>query len=249
MLDPRVADLLVDVGSLAGGLGDGQVIERPRHDLEVMALFDRSRSTLGAVRLLLLNNFVHEAVLLCRPLFTESLMLAELAGATSKRRAELVVGWMMSSLADLRGVLLEAKVRGEEVDEELAALETRSAAITRYADRHGVSTKAWRPNEKQLADKHGRGNEYGAFRLTHHFVHGSAMAVSQRYSKGAGDVAFIGGEAASLTIWADDTGLFASLSLLQACKAICEILEWPVPEQVSLLLKRVDVLRSDSRPQ
>jgi len=52
-------------------------MEVPRHYLDFLALFDRCRSMLGAVRLLLEHDASHEAIVLCRPLLTDSLALAE----------------------------------------------------------------------------------------------------------------------------------------------------------------------------
>jgi hypothetical protein len=68
----------------------------------VLALFDRCRSLLGAIRLLLAHGFVHEAVMLGRSLFTDSLMLAEYASADERRRVELVIGWSIASLGGRR---------------------------------------------------------------------------------------------------------------------------------------------------
>jgi hypothetical protein len=68
----------------------------------VLALFDRCRSLLGAIRLRLAHGFVHEAVMLGRSLFTDSLMLAEYASADERRRVELVIGWSIASLGGRR---------------------------------------------------------------------------------------------------------------------------------------------------
>jgi hypothetical protein len=66
----------------------------------VVAPFDRWRSLLGAIRLLIAHNFAHEAVMLGRALFTDSLTLAEYAARDERGRAELVIGWSMAGLAD-----------------------------------------------------------------------------------------------------------------------------------------------------
>jgi hypothetical protein len=236
----EINELLAAAGEVARGVGGGALVERPRHDLDVLALFDRCRSTLGAIHLLLLEGFVHEAVLLGRPLFTESLMLAELASVDPTRRAELVVGWQTAGLASFRGMVLEARSSGDDVTDELVRLDARKAELERYAARLGVRTRAWKPNEKALADAHGRSDEYSAFRLAHHFVHGSALAASQRYSTIADDTAAVGGPAAQLDPWATDGALFAVYSLLHACRAACRIFDWPEPPQLQRLLDRVD---------
>lgn len=107
---------------------------------------------------------------------------------------------------------------------------------------HNTTARHWRPKEKQLADKHGRGDEYGSFRLTHHFVHGSAMAAAQRYSRVAEDTALVGGLAAALEVWGRDAGLFAAYSLLHASRAACRILEWEEPAALEDLLQGVEPL-------
>jgi hypothetical protein len=234
-----VLDRMTRVSLLAGSLGGGATSERPRHDLEVLGLFDRCRSLLGAVRLLLAHNFVHEAVMLGRPLFTDSLALAEFAAVDARRRGELVVGWALGGLADLEGIVRHASSPSEDAsDEQLFDLGPRRAELEAYARRHGFSTKHWRPDDhaKTLAEKHGRGGEYAALLITHQFVHGSANAVSQRYSKATDDTVAIGGPAAQLEVWASDAGNFASYSTLHAARAACKIFGWAEPSELAELL-------------
>ncbi|HEV3477897.1 MAG TPA: hypothetical protein VG144_00450 [Gaiellaceae bacterium] len=76
--------------------------------------------------------------------------------------------------------------------------------------------------------------------LSHHFVHGSTLAVSQRYSRAADETVAVGGPAVELDLWARDAGLFAAHSLLHATRAICRIFGWPEPPDVERLLKRVE---------
>jgi hypothetical protein len=73
MLDAEIRGLLTETADLGASLGHES--ERPYHEVEIGALFDRCRSTFGAIRLLLANDFVHEAVILTRPLLTDSLVL------------------------------------------------------------------------------------------------------------------------------------------------------------------------------
>lgn len=240
MLGEDVRDVLNEVSGVAGSLGGGVIVEGPRHNLEILALFDRCRSIFRAVWLLLERGFAHEAVMLTRPLFTESLMLAEFADAGDTQRLELVIGWSLASLADLEGIYLEGKARGDDVTDELRKIADRRAQHHAYARRHNATARHWRPTEKQLADKHGRGDELAGFRLAHHFVHGSTMAASQRYSKVAEDTAIVGGPAAELEVWERDAGLFAAYSLLHACRAACRIFQWAEPPSLDELGQRVD---------
>jgi hypothetical protein len=76
-----------EVADLVDRVGAGERTERIWHELEILALFDRCRSLHRAVLVLLSHDgFVHEAVMLGRPLFTDSLALAELAAVDEKRR-------------------------------------------------------------------------------------------------------------------------------------------------------------------
>lgn len=52
MLDDDTKRLVDEVAEVAGNVGGGEIMERPVHERESMALFDRRRSTFGAVRLL-----------------------------------------------------------------------------------------------------------------------------------------------------------------------------------------------------
>jgi hypothetical protein len=244
VLEKPVRELLTEVSVLAGGLGGGAVGEYPKHDLAVMALFDRCRSMFGAIQLLLSRDFVHEAVLLGRPLFTDSLILVELAALDAKGRAELVLGWSLASLADFEGIYRDAQTRGDDVDAELDKLAEQRKQLESDARRQSLKRRRM-PDEKQLAQRHGRADEYGAYRLTSHFVHGSTMAVSQRYTKADDETVMVGGPAALLEDWALDAGLFGAYSLLHASRAVCHIFGWPEPPELDELLQRIDRLLAE----
>jgi hypothetical protein len=238
-LDSDMRQLLVEVGELAARFGH-EPTELPTHMAPVLGLFDRCRSTFGAVRLLLEHGFAHEAVMLGRPLFTESLMLAELADANETRRVELVVGWWMRGLADVEGIVREGQARGDDATDDLAAIATRRAELEEYARRRDARTRQWRVDEKKLAETHGRAAEYLDFDLTHHFVHGTPMAVEQRMSKIAQDTLAVGGPAADFDTWGSPSGLFAAKSLLHACRAACGIFAWDEPAALEPLMQRLD---------
>jgi hypothetical protein len=226
------------VSTLVGSLGGGRYSKRARHEIDVVALFDRCRSMLGAIRLLLAHNFVHEAVILGRPLFTDSLALAELASIDEKRRGDLVIGWELGSLDALEGILRDDESRGVDQSDGLAKVAERRSEVEAYARREGFRTRRWQPDDhaKALADKHGRGDEYSALLLTHLFVHGTTLATAQRYSQVAEDAVEIGGPAVELRVWANDAGLFAAVSTLYAARAICQILGWEEPPELETLL-------------
>jgi hypothetical protein len=236
-IDNEAKRLLDDIAAVAAKLGGGEVRERPRHHLEIIALYDRCRSTFGAVRLLAQAGFGQEAVALGRSIYTEALMLMELAQAAEPRRVELVIGWSLASVDDLTGILREGEAHGQEVAEELAVMESLRASLEEYARRHKVRTRPWRPDEKALARKHAV-DGYLDFRMAHHFVHGSTFAGEQRLSQ-RGDVVFIGGPAARGG-WSLPAALFAAQSLVHAIRAVSTIAELPEPAELDELLERID---------
>jgi hypothetical protein len=246
MLEKSARDLLTQISELAGHLG--HEAERPHHELEIAALFDRCRSTFGAIRLLIGNDFVHEAVMLARPLFTDSLVLAELAASGEARRIELVVGRTLKSYYQIEKLVGKMAAGGDDVAEELRHLAERRRRAERYARYHGVGTSHWEPNEKNLADVHDRSGEYLDFQITHHFVHGTAAATEQRYSPGAGDEVAVGGPAVDLERWALPTALFAAYSMLLACRHTCRILGLPEPKELDSLFSEVERRRPEVSP-
>jgi hypothetical protein len=243
----EVSDLMTKTGELVAALGGGEFSKQPRHHLEILALFDRCRSMLGAIHLLLLNNFVHEAVLLGRPLFTDSLAMTELASVDERKRGSLALGLEMASLAQLEGIFSDIETRGEDMSRGFDFIKTRRAQVEGYAHRHGFDTGQWMPDDhaKRLAERHGRAPEYGAFRITQHFVHGTTIALSQRYSVVGEQTVEVGGPAAEFEAWANDAGLFATSSTLDAARAACKIFGWDEPAEIEALLVECENLAKE----
>ena len=136
-----------------------------------------------AVRVLLANGFVQEAAALCRPLFVDSLALAEVAAADETRRISLVVGRQLDAIADIDGIFREMKARGDKsVVRNLKHMAERRRRVEKYARRYDASTRHWKAEDqvKTLADKHDRGDDYTAYRMTSDFVHGSAAITEHR---------------------------------------------------------------------
>jgi len=90
-IDTPVFDLVTKTSEMNDALRKGKKVEGPPSYASVVALFDRCCSLLGAIRVLLHYDFVHEAIILARPLFTDSLALAEIAAADDRGRDELAV--------------------------------------------------------------------------------------------------------------------------------------------------------------
>jgi hypothetical protein len=186
---------------------------------------------------------VHEAVILGRPLFTDSLALTEIAAADETGRTELAVRMVMAGIADGEALFRQAKANGDDVETELAALGQERAAVEGYAHRHGLRTGAWRPDEQaeDLARRHQRIGEYMDMRVANQFVHGSTKATEQRISM-RGDVTVIGDPTDGLEPWANPTGLFAVHSALCAARAICRILGRVEPRELDALM--VELMRA-----
>jgi hypothetical protein len=94
--------LLDEVGTLGGRFRHG-AIEMPTHLAPILGLFDRCRSSFGAVRSRLRARGRDARP----PLLTESLLLAELAAADETRRGSLVMGSWNSALGDVEGPLAQ----------------------------------------------------------------------------------------------------------------------------------------------
>jgi hypothetical protein len=241
VLDDATKRLVDEVADVAAKVGGGAVMERQVHEREIMALFDRCRSTFGAVRLLGKvedPDFGQEAAVLARSLITESLMLMEIAAAEETERVELVVGWELATLDDLEGLWREGQARGHDVSAALEATASGKRQVEAYARARGAGTRRWRVDEKALADKHGR-EDYLSFRMMHHFVHGSTFATAQRYSQ-EGDVYFVGGPAAADPVWGKAAALQAASSVVYATRAVCTIFGWDQPAELDDLHERIE---------
>jgi hypothetical protein len=180
-----ILELVTRTSKLNDALRLGQSVKGPPSYASALALYDRCCSLLGAIRVLLTCDFVHEAIILARPLFTDSLALTEMAAADDKGRDEFAVRLNMTGVAQGEGVFRSARANGGDVDHLLRALAEERAEIEEYARRKGLSAKGWQPDEqaKELADKQGRSGEYVDMRVTDQFVHGSTKATSQRFQE------------------------------------------------------------------
>lgn len=246
--DRRVLELMDKVTNLVDAISVGRS-ERVWHELEILALFHRCRSLHSAVRLLLSQGFTHEAVMLGRPLFMDSLALAEFAAVDEKRRGSLAVGWVLASLQRLEHYFRDQESRGHDVSAEIEQLGKRRHEVLTYASEQGFDAKHWYPegDPKGLADAHGRGSEYGGLLVTHMFVHGAWTATSEHYSLTEDGVVVIGEPATTPKRWERDAGLFASHSMLLGARAGCRVFGWAEPPGLGELLESVASLAQAER--
>lgn len=114
-MEDDLRTLMDDVSRLIGSIGHQEVREAPAADQPPLALFDRCRGLFSAVYLLAQNGGSQEAMLLARPLLTDSLALEAFAEAKGIRRSELVIRWELASISDLEGTYLEAQAQGRDM--------------------------------------------------------------------------------------------------------------------------------------
>lgn len=229
-------------------LRQGREMRGPPSYESILALFERSCSLVGAIRVLLYHDFVHEAIILGRPLFTDSLALAEIAAADEKGRDEFGVRLNMHGVAEGEALFLIAKTLGHDfADEALQALAQERAEIEEHARRQGLdTTKGWQPDRhaKDLARKHGREGEYLDQRVADHFVHGSTKATSQRTQRRDDGTLVVGGVSSVHEPWANPTALFAVHSALCAARAACRIFGWTEPPELEALMTELGDARA-----
>ena len=233
---------------MAGKIGDEAAVERSYPEHEIGTLFDRCRGMFAAVMVLLDKGFVQEAAALCRPMFVDSLALAEIAAADEKRRISLVVGRQLAAIADIEGIFREMQAGGDEaVIKNLEHTAERRRRVEKYARRRDASTKHWDPEDhvKTLANKHGRGGEYPSYRMTQHFIHGSAAITEHRSSVDDENIARIGGPHVDVEIWELPTALFAAYSLALACRATCSIFGYDEPKELEDLLRWIESMHGE----
>jgi hypothetical protein len=243
----KIDKLMGDVDQISTMLGE-QPVEDPRPAVlnilrSILAIFDRCRSTFAGVRVLLRGDLVHESVILARPLFTDSLVLAELASANETRRADLVVRLILNGINDFENITQEAAANGDDVTDEREWIERQRQEVRAFVAREGLRVpKSWPPAEKTLAFRHGRRDELLDFRMTHWFVHGSGLVLLQRYTREGEGVVRVGGKAVALEPWRLGTAIFASTSMLYATRAALVIIEREEPPALAAMLDYIDEL-------
>lgn len=207
-----------------------------------VALHFRCHSLLKAAHLLLREGYVHEAAILGRPLFSDSLLLAELADSDPITRGSLVVGMSLDGIARHEKYLRAREDEGVDVSAERKRLAEARRGEEQFAREQGYSTKHHEPDERLdlLAAKHGRSSEYSTLLLTHQFVHGATGVVLDRVGRD-GDKAVIDTRVALAKPWVRDFGIFAARSTLHASDAIYTLLGWTRPPELTALKPEVGI--------
>lgn len=118
------------------------VIERPRHEGEIMALYGRAVSLHDAISILLKREHPEEAFMLSRALFSESLRLRHLADATEEGRVALVTGWIVDSVTAFEEVQRDIERRhtgpeSPEFSEKASEMKRRALGLHAQEERQG----------------------------------------------------------------------------------------------------------------
>ena len=248
--EPRhVKTLLWGVRDVAASIS-APGVERPTHYGPIMQLYSRLRDTYDAMLDLIARRFGHEATILARPLFTESLMLGELAAVGEPDRATLVIGWWMRSLTDLEGMYDLAERLGDDktiLSMQRELLKSRRQEFQRYARRRGAGTKTWKPNEPNMAHKQGRERDLVDFEFANLFVHAGARILEARATRDADGILGIGRDRIQLEGWATNAALFGARSMLEGTRSICTILELEEPTAVDATMGEIQSWRDRFR--
>ena len=237
---PSFADLLGDVERLVTNLGGGVLMERPRYDLDVLALFDRCRSRLSAVRALIQRRLPQEAILLSASVFRDSLLLGSLASVDDERRGELLLGQRLSDLSDLEEIIHAAsELRGSDATHELAAIDKQRKEMAAFAANLDLAINPWNPELTALAVEQNRVSHYVEVRLAEHFAYAISAASQMRSEQTSPDTAMVGGPHADAAHWEKPAALIAANSALYAARAMCAIFDWLEPPELAHLVGRV----------
>jgi hypothetical protein len=216
-----------------------------------MSMYSRVRSLLEAIDILLDAKHAEEAVLLGRALFTKSLHLQELSEADGEGRDALVLDAMNRTATKIVHVDEEALRVGLKTPNETRmreAIQQHRKELQRLQQALRVQRLHRFPEDKDLARKHGRAEEYVSYLFSHGFVHGMGYApmfrrilvdqddkmVERLYLRSADQA------------WIASVAVFAMRSALLAHEATARIFDWrEFGARPAQLLRRVSELEKD----
>lgn len=237
-MNSDIRQLLAEADS-ATALSDFGDVERPYMEGEAAMVWSRARGLFAAARCLMNEGHVHEAAILTRPLFEDSLVLTEMASVSQEGRVAIAVSRKLDALSRLEGIFRRTEKRGEGVEGNMAYIAQRSSALRTYASRNGVST-GWTQKLDKLAKRHHRyGKEYDGYLLSHQFVHGSA-AITEMQAADEGGAVVVGGEAVDTERWALPTAVSLAYSIALTQRATCRILALEEPDGLSALIDKLE---------
>ena len=211
-----------------------------RLDAVSVQLYWRCYSLFQAILLLLPKRFGEEALLLARPLFTDSLRLAELAEHES-RRPQLILGWMNRSIEELKGLFRHsAKIGLDKNPEQIEAkLADHQKDILSLRAKYHVSKLAKFRSEADAASRYGRGDDFWTFLLSHEIIHGSDAAFLFRRSPVKDGHMHLLAQTEDPKLL-DAIGAYSALSMMMAIDATSKILGWSLPQDFSQLREQLE---------
>lgn len=153
---------------------------------EVATLFSRTRSQLIAIRLLIENGLLEEAMSLSRGLFTDSLRLEYLAAESAEVRESVFLNRQRAAYRAFRVKFGEARralgLEGLTAD-ELDHVDAELEKIKGRARRLGADLNKAYPAERDLAIRFGHEEDLWVQLLSHEAVHGNQLMLRWRTSR------------------------------------------------------------------
>jgi hypothetical protein len=168
--------VLQDVTVHVNGLGKDEVREFSPWTANAISMFGHARQLLIASAVLLERRLPGPAFVLQRPLFEDSLRLAEFSGSSEAERIALMASWRRIGLKKVDGLAQKA-ARDGAVD-DAAALRTHVMDELNKIDaalkRRRVTAKDFM-NAEKAAVAFGREDDYPAYEMSHQAVHGNDL--------------------------------------------------------------------------
>lgn len=246
-MDNAPAEILIAARKAVSETQMSGVVELPPHLLHIGMMYQRTRSLLKAVLLLVREGLSEEASILARSLFTESLQLQSLAAADDTGRWSFVLNHVNRSL--VRQQTLLALCPEDEVDfREMmrARLEQEQLKVQRVQRERNVKKLTPFGDERSMAATHGRVDDLFAFEFSQDMVHGSVLAGQSKLKPVDMD-----GE----TVVTMDTttahekltlgvAQFAAASALIAARAAAEIFGWSLDSVEAAEVRITEIVAS-----
>lgn len=228
---------------LRDSVPDGEVQEVTPISGEALSWYARLRSLFSAARLLIREGYPEEASILARSLFEGSLKLELLADVRERERERLVLGAVNAGLDRFIGIFHDDNIAlglgdGLTADER-ERIETRRRQIAARQRRLGLGRLARFPDDKTLAIRFDRREEYQGLRLSSEVTHGSHLAQATRSRHpNLGEVAvFHRNYDLRMLV---GVGSFAALAALRATIALSTWLPFVSGAGVSELVDEID---------
>jgi hypothetical protein len=244
-----VVALLNEVAAAILEMGRDAVIPvKTLVDIPMFSIFGRARDLVGSSAELIGAGRANTALVLQRPLFEDSVLLAAMAAESDTGRIELAARWLWNSYNEADGLLLYAKQLKPEdgwYSEELtAAMRVRRQELERFlASRKLKAAPDF--NWKHLARKTGREDDLVEYAISQQAVHGNEFIhlVAQEAQEDGGLIAgkptpFVAALASGMAL---ESGL-------QAMNAAATLFGIPLPSAMDHVNARYAEVLATSKP-